>query len=98
MRNIDGLRNVYTIPMVAETSDTILVSPTEAGDDTEGVYATIRNDYAQDENGNPIFDKEWGYWMWGSRLRGQLPPITRGFTTREEAEDAAFRVYKTLRY
>ena len=77
---------------------TILISPSEAGDDTEGVYATIRNDYARDENGEPIFNKDWGYWMWGSRLKGQLPPVTRGFATQKEAEDAAFRIYKTLRY
>jgi hypothetical protein len=77
---------------------TILISPTEAGDDTEGVYATIRNDYAKDENGEPIFNKEWGFWMWGSRLKGQLPPITQGFTSQKEAEEAAFRIYKMLRY
>jgi hypothetical protein len=77
---------------------TILISPTEAGDDTEGVYATIRNDYAKDETGEPIFNKEWGFWMWGSQLKGQLPPITQGFTSQKEAEEAAFRIYKTLRY
>ena len=78
---------------------TILVSPTEAdGKGAEGVYATIRNDYAKDENGNSIFDKSFGFWMWGTALKGPLPPVITGFTTAKETEEAAFRIYKTLRY
>jgi hypothetical protein len=77
---------------------TIVVSPTEATTENEGVYATIRNDYAKDDNGKSLFDKEWGFWMWGVRLKGALPPVMRGFATAEEAEEAAFRIYKTLRY
>lgn len=78
---------------------TILVSPTEAdGKGAEGVYATIRNDYAKDEKGNPIFDKEFGFLMWGTRLKGNLPSETAGFKTAKEAEEAALKIYKLLRY
>lgn len=77
----------------------ILISPTEA-DETgaEGVYATIRNDYARDESGKPLFNKEFGFQMWGVQLKGRLPPETAGFGSAKEAEEAAFRLYKTLRY
>lgn len=78
---------------------TIVLSPTEAdGKGAEGVYATIRNDYAKDDNGNPIFNKEFGFWMWGTALKGPLPPVMAGYTTAKETEEAAFRIYKTLRY
>jgi hypothetical protein len=63
----------------------------------EGVYATIRNYYAKDDNGNPIFKKEFGFWMWGTGLKSPLPPVIKGFATAKEAEEAASRIYKTLR-
>jgi hypothetical protein len=63
----------------------------------EGVYATIRNDYAKDDIGNPNFKKEFGFWIWGTGLKGPLPPVTKGFATAKE-EEAASRIYKTLRY
>jgi hypothetical protein len=78
---------------------TIVVSPTEAdGRGAEGVYATIRNDYAKDDKGQPIFNREFGFWMWGTALKGPLPPVMTGFGSAKEAEEAAFRIYKTLRY
>ena len=78
---------------------TILISPTEAQSGSEGVYATIRNDYARDESGNPIFDKEFGYVLWGTNLKGALPNNgIVGFSSAIQAEEAAFAVYKTLRY
>jgi hypothetical protein len=50
---------------------TILVSESEATPDGhEGVYATIRNDYARDDNGRPLYGKEYGFQMWGVRLKG----------------------------
>jgi hypothetical protein len=88
-RNESGSLEIYTI----------LVSPTEAdGQGAEGVYATIRNDYAKDKEGNPIFDKEFGFWMWGASVKGKLPSETAGFNTAKEAEEAALRIYKLLRY
>jgi hypothetical protein len=78
---------------------TILVSPTEAiTEDAEGVYATIRNDYAKDEDGNPIFDKEFGFSLWGTNLKGPLPSGLVGFSSSSQAEQAALSIYKTLRY
>lgn len=79
--------------------DTIVVSPTEAdGKGAEGVYATIRNDYARDENGRPIFNRVFGFRMWGVGLKGRLPSETTGFTSASDAKDAALRIYKLLRY
>ena len=79
--------------------NTILLSPTEADKDgAEGVYATIRNDYAKDEEGKPIFDREFGFSMWGVQLKGPLVTETKGFGTAKDAEDAAHWYYKMLRY
>jgi hypothetical protein len=78
---------------------TILLSPTEATTDgDEGVYATIRNDYAKNKSGKPIYGKEYGFEMWGVQLKGRLAPPMAGFQKAEEAEDAARRAYKALRY
>lgn len=77
----------------------VLISPTEAQFGSEAVYATIRNDYARDEAGNPIFDKEFGCVLWGTNLKGGLPTTALvGFRSATEAEQSAFKVYKTLRY
>jgi hypothetical protein len=78
---------------------TILVSPTEAGaNGAEGVYATIRNHYAKNESDKPIFNSDFGFFMWGTRLKGRLPPGMSGFKTAKDAENAALAIYKTLRY
>jgi hypothetical protein len=78
---------------------TILVSPTEAQSGSEGVYATIRNDYAKDDTGDSVFDKEFGYALWGTNLKGPLPHNEIiGFSSAIEAERAALAVYKILRY
>lgn len=78
---------------------TILLSPTEAtADGDEGVYATIRNDYAKNKSGKSIYGKEYGFEMWGVQLKGRLALPMAGFKTAEEAEDAARRAYKALRY
>lgn len=77
---------------------TIVVSETEAtADGKEGVYATIRNDYARDETGKPIYGKEYGFQLWGVQLKGPLPEETAGFSTVENAEEAARRAYKDIR-
>jgi hypothetical protein len=77
---------------------TILVSESEAAPDGhEGVYATIRNDYARDDNGRPLYGKEYGFQMWGVRLKGPLPETTAGFSSVEEAEEAARNAYKDIR-
>jgi hypothetical protein len=79
--------------------NTILLSPTEADESgAEGVYATIRNDYARDKSGKPIFDKEFGFVMLGVQLKGPVAAEKRGFSTAKEAEDAAHWYYKMLRY
>lgn len=77
---------------------TIVVSESEATPDgKEGVYATIRNDYARDDNGRPVYGKEYGFQMWGVKLRGPLPETTAGFSSVEEAEEAARNAYKDIR-
>jgi hypothetical protein len=77
---------------------TIVVSESEATPDgKEGVYATIRNDYVRDDNGRPVYGKEYGFQMWGVRLRGPLPETTSGFSSVEEAEEAARNAYKDMR-
>ena len=70
----------------------ILLSESEATKEgAEGVYATIRNDYARD-HGKPIFGQEYGYRMWGVQLHGPIPAESRaGFSTAQLAEDAARR-------
>jgi len=72
---------------------TIMVSENEEGG--RGVYATIRNDYAKNSAGKPIHGKEYGFYLWGLRLRGPVPRLT-GFRTRTEAEEAARRLYQSL--
>jgi len=77
---------------------TIVVSETEAtADGKEGVYATIRNDYARDDVGKPIYGKEYGFHMWGVQLKGPLPEATAGFVTVEDAEEAARTAYQDIR-
>lgn len=77
----------------------ILLSETEATKEgAEGVYAVVRNDYARDENGKPVFGKEYGYEMFGVKLHGPIPDESRaGFATGKDAEDAARREYKEWR-
>jgi hypothetical protein len=77
----------------------ILLSETEATKEgAEGVYAVIRNDYTKDENGKPIFGKEYGYEMFGVQLHGPIPEGPRaGFVSAKDAEDAAKREYKEWR-
>lgn len=72
---------------------TIMVSDTEAGG--KGVYATISNDYAKNGEGKPLYGKEYGFYLWGTRVRGAVPKAT-GFRTAKEAEAAAKRLYKGL--
>lgn len=84
-------RHLYMFP--------ILLSPTEATQDgNEGVYATIRNSYTKDEHDKYIYGNDFGYEMWGVQLKGHLAPSTYGFSTPEEAADAARRAYTILRY
>jgi hypothetical protein len=80
-------------------SKIILLSKTEANNKgAEGVYATLRNDYAKDENGKPIVGKEYSYQMFGAQLHGPIPEdIKGGFSTFEEAEEAARLEYKEWR-
>lgn len=73
--------------------DTFMVSESE--DAGRGVYATISNDYAKNSEGKPIYGKEYGFYLWGPRLRGPVPRLT-GFRTRTEAEGAARRLYQSL--
>lgn len=72
---------------------TIMVSESE--DAGRGVYATIRNDYGKNSEGKTICGKEYGFYLWGPRLRGPVPTQT-GFRTKAEAEDAARRLYQSL--
>jgi hypothetical protein len=56
----------------------------------EEVTAVIRNDFAKDENGQPIYDKEFSYQMEGFFLHAPIPKDIRGgFKSIEEAEQAA---------
>lgn len=72
---------------------TIMVSESE--DARRGVYATIRNDYAKNSEGKTIYGKEYGFYLWGPRLRGPVPSQT-GFRTKTETEEAARRLYESL--
>jgi hypothetical protein len=77
---------------------TIVVSESEATPDgKEGVYATIRNDYARNDRDRPIYGKEYGFQMWGVQLKGPLPGPTAGFSSVEEAEEAARTAFKEIR-
>jgi hypothetical protein len=77
----------------------VLLSKTEANNKgAEGVYAAVRNDYAKDESGKPIYGKQYSYQMFGTQLHGPIPEDIRGgFTSFEEAEQAAHREYKEWR-
>jgi hypothetical protein len=69
----------------------ILISetrPDERG--SEGVYAVIRNDFAKDSAGEPIFDKEFSYQMEGIFLHAPIPKEVRGgFASAADAESTA---------
>lgn len=78
---------------IALEIDTIMVSDTE--DAGRGVYATIRNDYAKNSEGKTIIGKEYGFYLWGPRIRGSVPTLS-GFRTKIEAEEAARQLYQSL--
>jgi hypothetical protein len=80
-------------------SKIVLLSKTEATPQgAEGVYATISNDFAKDENGKPIYGKEYRYLMFGANLHGPIPEDLRGgFGSFEEAETAARTEYREWR-
>lgn len=62
--------------------------PDEKG--SEGVYALIRNDFAVDGAGVPIYDQEFSYRMDGIFLHAPIPKELRGgFKSAQEAETAA---------
>jgi hypothetical protein len=85
--------------MSARENKIVLLSKTEADQrGAEGVYATLANDFAKDETGKPIYGKEYSYKMFGARLHGPIPEEMRGgFSSFEEAENAARREYKEWR-
>jgi len=77
----------------------VLLSKSEAdGKGAEGVYATLRNDYAVDENSKSIYGKEYSYQMFGANLHGPIPgDVKGGFASFEEAEKAVRLEYKKWR-
>lgn len=72
---------------------TVLVSDTE--DNGKGVYATIRDDYGFDAIGKRVAGKEYGFWMWGVKIRGKEVQKS-GYKTAKDAESAARNDYKKL--
>ncbi len=85
--------------MSTRESKIVPLSKTEANRlGAEGVYATLANDFAKDENGKPIYGKEYSYKMFGAQLQGPIPDDIRGgFKSFEEAENAARGEYKEWR-
>jgi hypothetical protein len=85
--------------MSTRESKIVLLSKTEAsGRGAEGVYATLANDFAKDENGKPIYGKDYSYKMFGAQLHGPIPQDIRGgFNSFEDAENAARREYNEWR-
>lgn len=64
----------------------------------EGVYATIRNDYAKDASGSPVYGKQFSYQMFGYQLHGPIPKEVRGgFGSEQEAGQAALSEYRDWR-
>lgn len=77
----------------------ILLSRTEYGNTgAETVHAIISNDWAKDEQGLPIFGKQYSYKMTGFQLHGPIPKDIRGgFESFQAAEEAARREYQDWR-
>jgi hypothetical protein len=77
----------------------VLLSNTENdsnGDET--VYGIIRNDWAKDSSGNPLFGIRYSYHMAGFQLHGPIRKEPRGgFTSLEDAKQAARREYEQWR-
>lgn len=80
-------------------SKIVLLSKSEAtSQGAEGVYATISNDFAKDENGKPIYGKEFSYLIFGANLHGPIPEgLHGGFSSFEETENAARNEYRDWR-
>jgi hypothetical protein len=68
----------------------VLLSKTEYDDSgAETVHALITNDWAKNEEGKPIFGRQYAYQMTGFQLHAPIPKEVRGgFVSFEEAENA----------
>jgi hypothetical protein len=77
----------------------VRISDTQADETgSEEIAAIIRNDFAKDNNGQPIYDKEFSYLMEGIFLPAPIPKEIRGgFKSAEEAEKAARQEIKEWR-
>jgi hypothetical protein len=69
----------------------IRISETRADETgSEEVTAIISNDFAKDNDGQPVYDKEFSYKMEGFFLHAPIPKgVKGGFKSAEEAETAA---------